>query len=47
MELNTLLLYGGGALAGLSALTLLVVFLLFRLKKARLMAKLEKEYGER
>lgn len=47
VDLNSILLFGGLATAGLTAVGMLVCVLVFRLKKEQLKAELEKEYGER
>lgn len=46
MDLNEVLLYGGGIAAGIAALAALVLFFMFRIKSERLKAELNKEYGE-
>ena len=47
IDLNELLLYGGGAAAGLAVLIGIIYALVSRLKKERLKNQLDKEYGER
>ena len=46
LQLDQLLLYGGGVVAGTAALAAIVSFFIMRLKKERLSRALDKEYGE-
>lgn len=44
--MDEMLLYGGGAVAGAAVLFAIIFFLVSRLRKAKLNAQLDKEYGE-
>ena len=47
LGLNEILLYCGGGVSVAAVVGAGISFFVFRLKKERLMAQLEKEYGER
>lgn len=46
MGMDQILLYGGGVAAGIAAIGAVIALLIFRLRRERLQAALEKEYGE-
>lgn len=46
MGIDEMLFYGGGAVAGAAVVVGIICFLVSRLRKAKLNARLDKEYGE-